>query len=288
MRLLRTPLRYPGGKSRVLNTLSNWFPKNITEYREPFIGGGSMAIHTAKTNPDVSIWINDLYFPVYNFWLQLRDNGKEVSDRVREEKLRILSLSTQEQRDEEYKKLYEKCCDDVRTGSDNLQKAVSFYIINRCGFSGLHFVFSSISANTNNFSLEHIDKLPMFSKLISKWKITNLDYSEVMNAPGKDGAFVFLDPPYDIDSTNLYGDDGSMHEYFDHVLFAKTVYQCPHDFMITYNVNERLKELYKDYVLNEWEIQYCMMHREDNLKKELLVTNYPVNCKGNSFDLLWS
>ena len=74
---LKTPLRYPGGKSKAIKTLSQWYPKKISEYREPFIGGGSIAIDVAKKNPHIPIWINDLYIPLYNFWLQLRDNGEE-------------------------------------------------------------------------------------------------------------------------------------------------------------------------------------------------------------------
>ena len=41
---MKTPLRYPGGKSRAVPKLCQWLPENITEYREPFLGGGSMAI----------------------------------------------------------------------------------------------------------------------------------------------------------------------------------------------------------------------------------------------------
>ena len=87
---LKTPLRYPGGKSKAIKTLSQWYPKIITEYREPFIGGGSIAIDVTKSNPDIPVWINDLYVPLYNFWVQLRDRGEELSERVREEKQNTL------------------------------------------------------------------------------------------------------------------------------------------------------------------------------------------------------
>jgi len=46
---LKTPLRYPGGKSKAIKTLSQWYPKIISEYREPFIGGGSIAIDITKS-----------------------------------------------------------------------------------------------------------------------------------------------------------------------------------------------------------------------------------------------
>ena len=43
---LKTPLRYPGGKSRAVTKMGIYFPnlRNYTEYREPFLGGGSVAI----------------------------------------------------------------------------------------------------------------------------------------------------------------------------------------------------------------------------------------------------
>ena len=72
-----------------------------------------------------------------------------------------------------------------------------------------------------------------------------------------------------------------MHKKFDHERFADEVYICVHKFMITYNVNDRLKELYKNYNLKEWKLRYSMAHRGDkgtdeNIKTELLVTNYSI------------
>ena len=61
MATLKTPLRYPGGKSRAVPKLLQWLPsREITEYREPFLGGGSMAIEMTKRLPEeVPIWVND-------------------------------------------------------------------------------------------------------------------------------------------------------------------------------------------------------------------------------------
>ena len=47
-----------------------------------------------------------------------------------------------------------------------------------------------------------------------------------------------------------------MHKFFDHDKFAEDVYKCPHKFMITYNVNDRLLELYKDYHLEYWKLRW--------------------------------
>ena len=49
---MKTPLRYPGGKSRAVPKLCQWLPAEVTEYRESFLGGGSMAIEMTKRYPD--------------------------------------------------------------------------------------------------------------------------------------------------------------------------------------------------------------------------------------------
>ena len=278
---LKTPLRYPGGKSKAVKTLSQWYPKIISEYREPFIGGGSIAIDITKANPDIPIWINDLYVPLYNFWVQLRDNGDELSERVREEKQNTLDEGDRDKVTAKAKELFNQYKEEIDKYT-NLERAVAFFIINKCSYSGLteNSTFSPTASNSN-FSLVGADKLKEFSKLIKNWKITNIDYSEVMGADGSDDTFVFLDPPYDIKDF-LYGKNREMHKSFDHNLFAENVYKCKHKFMITYNVNIRLMQLYAQYELNFWNLRYSMVHRgdkgtEDNVKQELLVTNYNIH-----------
>jgi len=274
---LKTCLRYPGGKSKATKTLAPWYPETFKEYREPFIGGGSVAFYITQAYSNVPVWINDLYVPLYNFWIQLRDNGNELSERLKEIKNRVSDFATQDERDASHRELFDKLRVDINT-QEGLERAVSFFILNKCSFSGLteNSTFSP-TASRSNFSFVGIEKLKEYSKLMKNWKITNIDYSEVMNAPGED-AFVFLDPPYDIKDF-LYGKDREMHKSFDHELFAQNVYKCSHKFMITYNVNERLLELYKDYYLREWKLRYSMAHRgekgtDENVKTELLVTNY--------------
>ena len=281
LKSLKTPLRYPGGKSKAIKTLSQWYPKIISEYREPFIGGGSIAIDITKSNPDIPVWINDLYVPLYNFWVQLRDHGEELSERVREEKQNTLDEGDKEKVTASAKELFNKYKEEIDT-YDDFEKAVAFFIMNKCSYSGLteNSTFSQTASNSN-FSLVGADKLKEFSKLIQHWKITNIDYSEVMNANGSDDTFVFLDPPYDIKDF-LYGKNREMHKSFDHNLFAENVYKCKHNFMITYNVNHRLLQLYSAYELNFWNLRYSMAHRgekgtDDNVKQELLITNYNIN-----------
>ena len=124
---LKTPLRYPGGKSRAVPKLLQHLPsREITEYREPFLGGGSMAIEMTRRLPEeIPIWVNDLYEPLYNFWVQLRDNG----DYLHSELMRAKNFHPDE---ESARKLFldskENLNDSKRSQED---RAVDFYIINK-------------------------------------------------------------------------------------------------------------------------------------------------------------
>ena len=90
MKSLKTPLRYPGGKSRACTKMDQYFPdlREYGEFREPFLGGGSVAIHVTKKYPDVKIWVNDLYEPLVNFWQQLQMFGQEMRDELLQLKYR--------------------------------------------------------------------------------------------------------------------------------------------------------------------------------------------------------
>ena len=69
--MFKTPLRYPGGKSRATTKLSADFPKGFTEYREPFLGGGSVALSVTTSNlRPIDVWVNDAYYNLYNFWFK--------------------------------------------------------------------------------------------------------------------------------------------------------------------------------------------------------------------------
>ena len=82
MKSLKTCLRYPGGKSRACTKMDHYFPdlRNYDQFREPFLGGGSVAIYITKKYPNLDIWVNDLYEPLVNFWQQLQMFGEEMKN----------------------------------------------------------------------------------------------------------------------------------------------------------------------------------------------------------------
>ena len=131
MTKLKTPLRYPGGKSKATTKMAPYFPpkNNVKHYREPFLGGGSVALWMAQNYNLESVWVNDLYWPLYNFWVQLRDNGDELSDILHD-------LKTRHDTIDKAKEMFLEFKDNIDEGPA-LLRAVKFWAINKCSFSGL-------------------------------------------------------------------------------------------------------------------------------------------------------
>ena len=274
---LKTPLRYPGGKSRATNKISQFFPDffNYKEYREPFLGGGSVALYVTQQYPNLNIWVNDLYEPLINFWKQLRDNGDEIT--------RYLKGLKQRYDDPDRAKVIflesKEYLSAVPKRTDDLHRAISYYVVNKCSFSGLTENSSfSPQASENNFSMRGIEKLPEYSEVIKNWTITNYSYNEVIDFWSGDNAFVYLDPPYDI-KDNLYGNKGSMHKGFDHDQFAADCDNSSFDMMISYNSSQLVKDRFSKWSTVEFEHTYTMRSTGDYLmdqkdRKELLLLNY--------------
>jgi len=276
MNRLKTPLRYPGGKSKATTKMAPYFPpkNNVKHYREPFLGGGSVALWMTQNYNLESVWVNDLYWPLYNFWIHLRDRGEQLSNALHETKTNFNTVDKARELFEQSKKeLNDKDTTDF-------EKAINFWIVNKCSFSGLTESSSfSKAASQGNFTLQGIADLKEYSKLIKNWKITNQSYDTLLDGSIDDDLFIYLDPPYEI-SSNLYGKKGAMHKGFDHDLFAQNCNLNGPMTAISYNADQSVKERFPDWNQYEFPLTYTMRSNSANYRKnqpkrlELLLTNY--------------
>jgi site-specific DNA-adenine methylase len=283
----KTPFRYPGSKSRALAFLMSKLPLGIEEYREPFLGGGSLPLAFTQQNPEVPVWVNDLYEPLYNCWYHIQKHPDKLVDQLVYNKKHFIKATDLKQ----YVKENRQTMFDQNVSA--LDRAVMYYITNRCSFSGVSNSFS-ILASENEYTLKKIYQIPVYSNIIRNWKITNFSYEELLK--DSDQCFLFLDPPYDIKTNDLYGENGSMHLTFSHKEFHKNVNDLKCQWMITYNNNTVLAQWYADYYQHVWNLTYSMNSQsprytesqKDNL--ELLITNYDWanHSEKSTFDQLFS
>ena len=268
-----SPLRYPGGKTRAckkldeilnqyfkkeMNNKSNKSNKSFDTIVSPFFGGGSFEFHL-QNNYNLNIIANDKFTPLYNFWNtcknEKKNNDKNENNNGKDQLCKALyndiATSISKEQFLEYRK-------NVITETDKIKQAEQYFIINRCSFSGatLSGGFSQ-EASKKRFTKSSVDRIKALD--LSKFQIHNKDFEDFIkeiyqtsnsqtNSISQNNALLFLDPPYYLEkNSKLYGNNGDMHENFEH----KKLYDLLSNeenknikFMMTYNNCDYIKNLY--------------------------------------------
>lgn len=264
--MIRSPLRYPGGKSRAAKKICQMIPP-FREFREPFVGGGSIFIRLKQNFPQAEFWINDKYDELANFWHQSQTNSEDVIEQIWKWKGEF----------SDGKKLLKFLRANKETFT-LIEKAAMFFVFNRITFSGTTEAGGySNQAFEKRFTDSSIERLAKIPNILTNVKITNLDYDEIISTKGKD-VFLYLDPPYfSATSSALYGKNGTLHKTFDHELFAETMKKCPHKWLLTYDDSPFIRHLFSYAQISSWDLMYGMRNQTltSNQKgKELFISNY--------------
>lgn len=226
----KSPLRYPGGKTRAIAILSRYretyFPGR-TVLVSPFLGGGSFELASASAG--LRVIANDFFSPLATFWNSLKTKPAELHAAV----LARLPVS---------KESFAELRRSILDITDPLEIATAYFIVNRCSFSGSTFCggFSSQAAETR-CNRAAVDRL--LDVDLTHVEIANQDAVEFLRAhPESPNTVVYADPPYFI-NTYVYGKDGDMHEAFDHEGLAKYL-RTRKDWILSYNDCEYIRQLY--------------------------------------------
>lgn len=266
--MIKSPLRYPGGKTRAIKQIANVIPESFNEYREPFVGGGSVFAYIKQSFPMCKIWVNDINKDLYLFWLYAQKDVQELCNKIANIKLTA--------KDGE-KLFYELKNQNVNTLSD-IERAVRFFVLNRISFSGTvdSSGYSKLSFS-ERFTDSSIQRVVEFSTLLDNIRITNLDYSELL-VDGDKNVFVFLDPPYiNATKSKLYGKNGKHHIGFDHKRFANEIKQCKHKWLITYDMSNETLNNFSSANITPYSLQYGMNNYKQGFAKpgqEIFISNY--------------
>lgn len=273
MAITKSPLRYPGGKSRAIQQMKSLLPKDFKEYREPFVGGGSFFIYLKQVFPELKIWINDLNPELYFFWKYAQIDSEKLAKEV-------LKVKTDRA---DGQVLFNELVNVKIETLTELERAVRFFVLNRITFSGVveSGGYSQL-AFTGRFTDSSIERVSKLGKLLEGIKVTFLDYGEVLSSGGKE-VFTFLDPPYfKATKSKLYGKNGILHTGFNHDQFAEEMKRCNHSWLITYDDSPEIRKNFEFANIYNWELQYGMNnYKQGKAEKgsELFISNYELPIK---------
>lgn len=264
--MIKSPLRYPGGKSRAASLIASLAP-DFQAFREPFLGGGSVFVHLKQQFPNRQFWGNDVYEELYLFWKHAQTNLDAL----------VAQVQTWRNMFQTGKEMYAFLNANMDSFND-LEKASAFFIFNRITFSGTTLSGGySEQAFKGRFTESSIARLAPFADVIRGATLTNVDYADVVMANGEN-VFIFLDPPYySATKSALYGKNGHLHKAFDHDRFAETMRQCPHKWLITYDDSPYIRERFSFAHIMSWDLMYGMRNintDSDQIGKEVFISNY--------------
>ena len=268
MTIITSPLRYPGGKSRALKKILPLIPNEFSEYREPFLGGGSVFVALKQQNPNLLCRVSDLNRDVSSFWITLKNHPDILTRAIKEIKNNC----------KDGKSLYSKLATAKPQGI--LGRALRFYIMNRITYSGtVDSGGYSSESFYKRFTHSRIEGLLPLAEILKNVEVTNESYERLLFEKGKD-VFIFLDPPYwKQRNFPLYGKKGDLNKFFNHEQFAINVKKCKHKWLITCDDSDLIRTLFasKDIYITPWEMLYNGLMKKKGIKgKELFITNYTI------------
>lgn len=259
--MIKSPLRYPGGKSRAVSIISKYIPKDTTQLCSPFFGGGSLELACAQNG--IRVHGYDSFGPLVDFWQFLLTNPKKLAANV--EKFRPLKKE----------KFYE--LQKIQLESKNkLERAAIFFVLNRTSFSGSTLSGGMASGGPHNnprFTKSSIDKLRKFK--IKNLTIQQADFKK--SIPRHKNALLYLDPPYLIQS-KLYGKKGDLHKNFDHAGLAR-ILKKRNSWILSYNNSKEIHELYSDYIILYPDWKYGMSRNKSS--REVLILSHDIAKKSS-------
>ena len=244
-----SPLRYPGGKTRACKIIDDVIKEHfdITQFDtlcSPFFGGGSFEFYF-QNKYNHKLIVNDKFTPLYNFWKQIKTNKDILCDELN----KITSVSKEQFTN------YRNTIMDLN--NNMLQQSLQYFIINRCSFSGatLSGGFSE-EASLKRYTPSSINKIKLLD--FTNIDVYNFDFEYFINSFTNEKTLIFLDPPYYLEKqSKLYGNNGDMHENFNHNLLYELI-KTKKNWLITYNNCDYIKNLYKDYLILDVNWSYGM------------------------------
>ena len=216
--VVKPPLKWVGGKTQILDEVLHHFPKEITDYYEPFLGGGSilLAVLSLQKAKQISIsgkvYASDLNPNLIAFYKNLQTNLSAVITELKAlqaeySPLKKVSVNRKASTLEEAKTSPESYYFWIRSRFNAFkenerltpQASAMFLFLNKTCFRGLYREgpngFNVPFGNYKHPSLFDEAHLKEVSELIKDVLFERKSFTQALEK-GKEGDFVYLDPPY--------------------------------------------------------------------------------------------
>jgi len=265
-----SPLRYPGGKTKLTQYLQEIIFKNSLfdgYYIEPYAGGAGLALSLLLKGSVRFIHLNDLDRSIYAFWYCVLNETDSICDYI--DKVNITMGEWKRQKEIQLRK----------DKAGILELGLSTLFLNRTNRSGI--ILGGVIGGKNQTGKYKIDarfnktdlieKIRLIAFYKSRISISNDDallFLENRLQSFPDNAIVNLDPPYYVKGQMLYQ---NAYEHSDHYMISKKVPKIKQYWVITYDNVAPIKKLYSKFTFIEYKLSYTAQKRYKG--KEVLIAD---------------
>ena len=258
--IMKQIFRYPGGKSKAIKFIKPFFdccPHQ--EYREPFIGGGSVFLSKKNVKRN---WINDLDKELIAFYKVIK-NPQQRELLIKE----LLKIKVNRETYDYFFKL---------KPTSLIDKAIRFYFLNRCSFSGITRWNAFIGDSRWNIERNQ-ESIRNLGEKLKTCKITSLDFKKVIIEESSNDVFLFLDPPY-AESRQVAAYNKTFTTE-DHERLVTLLKDTKFKFLLTYDNCDYIRDLYKEFNQYDRTWTYSVAnskvhHNPREAGNELFITNF--------------
>ena len=280
-------IKWSGGKSKELPIVHKYKPNKINAYREPFIGGGAVWLNL---NHDKNV-VSDNFVDLVEFYNTIKLYKEDCIEHINKVVHEYNSIDKEKLNKEQFQKVGDEFYYYYRDNNftEPLDKALKFYILRQLSFSGM----LRFNSKTNKYNvpfgwyknLKVLDYGQDLYNLLDNTEIISGNWkTSVQNVEQDD--FVFLDPPYTRKFQN-YSPFGSFGEK-EHIELADWFKSSQSNNMLILNKDEFTYDLYKDYIVDEYNYKYSIQYRDrmkddDSNAIHFVAINYEVEQNKLSF-----
>jgi len=250
---LKPPFAWIGGKTKLSSDIVKMIPKDNQRYIEVF--GGALSVFYAKKPCKIEV-INDINGELINLHRTIKTNPQTLSFYLNQ-----LLISREIFDNIKTKKLKPR---------NNIERA-SFYlflITQSFGSKGDSFAMNAKSG----WKPKDIYKSYLkWSKRLKGVTIENKSFEDIIKLYDKQESFFYCDPPY-VNTETYYKNTNGFWEK-EHLLLATLLHSIKGKFLLSYNDNSFIKELYKNFnIVKSKTIKYTL--GKNKKVNEIFIKNY--------------